>query len=398
MSSPQIVLTKYACNLEGHDLNKYFAFCVDPACKVKNKFVCQECLFSLHLQHKIIKLKNIENDINQELKKFALSQGEKKEMEKRIETQEDNFKESSETLKDRVLQAIETRIKDFTEVLKQKLTENFELFINEDLVPILNFKNISPTTESDFKELSDFLLDYTSKRTNENKDIFASHPPQQIPKQNFKGILEVAKKNLLSIEESVSREMKDEEKKILEFIQNTFLNESKMFGIVAFEWSQLKFGAYEFYYSLENKNKTIKKKTADGTITIAVAKTPLSVGKNYLVEFEVFLQNSGDMDIGFGRIEVGPSCWLRVQGSYSITNMGIFEQGRATQKEIRLYNGCKVTFKIYLSSLTKKKCHIQIAGGQSYECPIEIEEELYIMCGIRRVGNAIVVKEFSLIE
>ena len=48
------------CKIKNHEKNNIIAYCIDSDCEQKNKLLCFECIFTIHNQHKIIKIEEID--------------------------------------------------------------------------------------------------------------------------------------------------------------------------------------------------------------------------------------------------------------------------------------------------------------------------------------------------
>ena len=65
------------CQFPNHQSNKICAFCIDKKCQEKLKFVCFDCIFVNHSQHKIIKINELNKILNSKLIEYNLSKDEK---------------------------------------------------------------------------------------------------------------------------------------------------------------------------------------------------------------------------------------------------------------------------------------------------------------------------------
>ena len=109
------------CKIEKHEKNNIIAFCIDSNCEQKNKFLCIECIFSLHNQHKIIKIEEMNqlfmNKINKHISDNYCQ----------------NIKEKFIELKDKVNSIIDEKGKIFLEYNEQFSKE----VIKKNIVNIL---------------------------------------------------------------------------------------------------------------------------------------------------------------------------------------------------------------------------------------------------------------------
>ena len=132
---------KITCKIDGHNSEEIIAFCVDPFCKIKNKFVCYECLFNEHSKHNIKKIKPILDNLNDIIYKNNLLQC-KNQQEEEIDKIDFFIKSESEILRNYVnslikesFDTISKKIKEkISKIEKQNISSNDWLaFVNNDI-------------------------------------------------------------------------------------------------------------------------------------------------------------------------------------------------------------------------------------------------------------------------
>lgn len=370
------MLHELVCKIEGHSLQKIIGFCIDSNCKENNKLVCLECIFSVHSQHKLIKINELENQINQ-LKEDYDNNKVDKEISYIVDKTTISIDDNLKKLESIFIENLTTKMKDYAFSLKnhlKSLSENNRDQYIEELIHNNNYYYNSN------EELSKYLLkiyNYISvKKNNNQKNDQKDHKTEII-------------ESLSQFESHFSEYMKTQTELVSDFINKQFLTISKksLFDLnVNFEWSNKTYGTYGFFYNLSEDKLTATKKNPDGTITILRAKDPLALGKNYRIEYLVQSEKCGDFDIGFGKDTIGNTCWLRTGGSYALTNMGVYIEGKVANKA-RINDKDKVAMEIKLAKAPYEGT-FYINGKKIIDFNITIDE-IYPMCAIRKTNNSI---------
>ena len=168
-------LNNLNCQLQNHSSAQIIGFCIDKNCKEKNKFICSECIFDVHAQHRLVKIKELSKIIEIKYKNYKLSLEKEKELTNIYRKNEVKQKEQIEDLKKYVFEEIEKKIKNFLEELKKKYDElnniNAKDFTNlkdqEDF-----FKgNAAPIQKPDLTKLSEICFNiYKDNNKDTNKD------------------------------------------------------------------------------------------------------------------------------------------------------------------------------------------------------------------------------------
>ena len=376
MNVDRDILHELICKIEGHSLQKIIGFCIDSNCKESNKLVCIECIFSIHSQHKLLKINELEKQINQ-LKEDYDNNRVDKEVSSIVTKTEISIDENLKKLESIFIENLKTKMKDYAFSIKNQLKSLSENNRDQYIEELIHNKNNYYNSN---EELSQYLLkiyDYISEQKNNNKN--------NEQKDRKTEIIE----SLSQFESQFSAYIKTQTEFVSDFINKKFLNISKqsLFNFsVNFEWSNKTYGTYGFFYNLSPDKLTATKINPDGTITILRAKDALALGKNYRIEYLIQSEKCGDFDIGFGKDIVGNTCWLRTGGSYAITNMGAYIEGQLANKA-KINDKDKVAMEIKLAKVPYEGTFF-INGKKIIDFNITIDE-IYPMCAIRKSHNSI---------
>lgn len=372
-------LSEMMCINEGHETNQLIGLCIDPNCTNLNKLLCIECVFNIHSQHKLIKAKQIEDKVNEEINSSSLSKAKEDEFQTKLKSVEEKIANSIEMLKTDILEIFAIKFHSFL--------LNFQSTISDLTKSNMKFnEKLLLQTKNDYEALSEAISTYYGDIINQSS-IKLSAPSKE------KDLME----ELVKFECNFDKYVKEEKQTICDFFTKKFMTilPSALFSnVLFFEWSETKYGNYGFVYQLTNNKLTATKTLSEGTITIVRAKDQLSFDENYYIEFSIDCKKGGDVDIGFGRDSVGISCWTRTSGAYGITNIGIFENGKLVKKDVKLQDGDIIGFELSLKS--SKTCKLFLNTVFAYEFKIEIDE-IYPMCAIRKIDNSVTVRRFKTI-
>jgi hypothetical protein len=386
------------CGNEGHEGSNLVAFCIDKCCTFPNKFVCLDCIFQFHEQHKIIKLRLIQDKINLSLESQASAAKDEQQLMIRLRDTEETVKMEVEKIKTNILEIFNNKMNNFIAEVNDRIMEYHKSSKNETFdLSILNEKEIRHLNKEEIENLTTYLnTNYVPILTTLTEStISTSIQLEPILNANSKKKSPMAE--LEKFDENFKKYIQDVNKSVCDFLNTKFLVTSSniLFSEnLYFEWSDKTFGNYGMLYSLSNNKLTAQKIQNDGTITILRGKDKLNFNENYYIEFLIDCKKFGDCEVGFGKDTVGPSCWLRSPGAYGITNVGIYENGKVVKKEIRLEDGDIIGFEVYLKDKSGKMCKILKNSKYVHEFKFEIDE-IYPMAAIRKVGNSITVKDFK---
>src|SRR5690606_37154101 len=101
------------CLEEGHSDQTLIASCIDKNCTVLNKFVRVECMFNTHEQHKIIKLKQIQDKMNDSLDDSFHNKG-LETIKLKLKDTEDKIQQELEIIKTNILEIMNNKTNNFT--------------------------------------------------------------------------------------------------------------------------------------------------------------------------------------------------------------------------------------------------------------------------------------------
>jgi hypothetical protein len=390
MDNSKVNLLEMTCLNDGHENSKLVAFCNDPTCTFQNKFVCVECIFQFHEQHKLVNLKVIQDKINTNL--INDYSKDEQSLETKLKETEESILMEVEKIKTTILEIFNNKVNNFISEVTDRIMElqkthkKSEQF---DLHSLINseIKNFPQEEIANLQNYIKFNLISNQTETNEQQDkIKKKSPFSELDKFN----------------DNFKKYVGDVNKTLCDFLNSKFFVTPSIILFsenLYFEWSEKTYGNYGLFYNITNNKLTATKSQSDGTITILRSKEKLNINENYYIEFLVEWKTFGDCEVGFGRDNVGPNCWLRTPGAYGITNVGVYENGKITKKEIRLEDGDVIGMEIYLKSdkSNHRICKFFKNSKFVHECKIEIEE-LFIMIAIRKLGNSITVKDFKTLN
>lgn len=371
------------CKIQGHNDNPITGFCIDEKCNEINKFVCLDCFFDVHSTHKVIRLKELNNIIQNENKDYEQCLEEEKVLKELYNNNLLNQKEKIEQLKQNIINEIEKKVTAFLEELDKEYSRlgspNTKDFANLNEFKKFYVDNSVPNQDRDLNKLSEICSNiYKEVEGNKNKDN----------KNNKKNI-----KNNFNLEKFNKRFDTYLDKQI-SYITN-LLKMPKYFLIseeTKFEWCNEKYYNYGFLYELSNDNKKGTKISTDGTRTILRGKEKLKQNYMYYIKLKIGLKVAGDFDVGIGKELSGNFYWLRERETLCISDKGIWNLGTNTDKSITLKNYDIVDLEICTEegkmSFTGFINDIQV-------CSLTFNlNDIYIMASIQKVSNFIEVLEY----
>jgi hypothetical protein len=385
----KVGLVDMNCGVDGHDGSKLVALCIDQACTNINKFACLDCIFQSHAQHKIIKLKIIQDRINTNIENQA-SNSDENAVNNRLKETEDKIKNEIEKIKTNILEILNNKLNNFVAEIYDKIMEydraNRKEIIN---INLLVKKEIQFLSKDELENLTKYLITFYTENLSDSA-ISSNNSTSLNMEKKKSPIAELEK-----FDDNFNKYIQGVNKIVCEFLNtkllvtpsNILFSES-----LYFEWGDKFYGNYGFLYNLTNGKLTATKIGNDGTITICRAKDKLNLNENYYIEYYIDCKKFGDIEVGFGKDIVGTSCWLRSAFAYGITNVGIYENGKLVKKEIKLQDGDIVGFEIYLKN--NKNCKIILNSKLVHEFKIEIDE-IYPMCAIRKISNSVTMRDFK---
>ena len=169
-----INLPDICCQFPNHQSKKICAFCIDKKCQEKLKFICFDCIFDNHSQHKIIKINELNKILNSKLNEYNLSKDEKLIINKLNLEKKKEISNIINSLKEKIINQINEKFELFKEDIykyffeldeqkenKFEKIQKYEKFLNS---------NATPTKKKEMLELSKICSDiYTEYDGNYNK-------------------------------------------------------------------------------------------------------------------------------------------------------------------------------------------------------------------------------------
>ena len=399
------------CQIESHSTAQIFGFCVDEKCKEKNKFACSECVFDIHAQHKLVKIKDLNKFIQSKFKDYKESVEKDKENFDIIKKNELNHIEKIKQLKNDIINELEKKINSFIEELKNKykglIGNNANNYANLKEYEDFFIGNAAPTQKLDLVKLSEICgniyKDNYNKNDNNNKEVknqtktpsdFSKPGPQNKndnpEKKNLKNQI-----NFENLNKRFENYIKEELSTMNDHIKENFLifpDDIFVISSSQFEWCEKTYSGYEFFYELEKNKMKGTKIMANGTMTILRARELLEDNYKYNIKFKIGLKNGGDFDVGIGTEKVGDSCWLRTKESLSLSNIGVMNLDINMDNSIKLKDNDIVDFEI---STEDNKKYFKASINDKLVCLLDYNlKDVYIMAAMRNNGNSIEVLKY----
>ena len=403
-------LNNLNCQLQNHSSAQIIGFCIDKNCKEKNKFICSECIFDVHAQHRLVKIKELSKIIEIKYKNYKLSLEKEKELTNIYRKNEVKQKEQIEDLKKYLFEEIEKKIKNFLEELKKKYDElnniNAKDFTNLKDYEDFFIGNAAPIQKPDLTKLSEICFNiYTDNNKDTNKDVI-NEKTKETPKSDNDNTIEKpimpsdtkeTKNNFIfeNFNKSFDKFVKEEMSSISIYINENFLNVPDNFfsNHEKLEWCENTYSGYDFFYELTNNKTKGTKFLSNGTMTILRAKDKLENNFRYRIKFKIGLKSGGDFDVGIGTEKCGDSCWLRTKESICISNVGIMNLDINMDNSIKLKNNDIIDLEI---STEENKKYFKGFINDELVCLLDFDlNDIYIMAAMRNNSNFIEVLKYD---
>lgn len=377
----EICFTRMKCSESGHENNDLLAFCTESGCKAPSRFMCVECIFTSHLKHQIMKLKELQEKINEKMITSNFRSKNAKFMAKLKET-EDKINSEIEIIRTNVLEIINTKASTFLSEINDRIFNSYKELSSNFNLEVFKSREIKDLGPGEYASLINFL----------NYNFIKS---EEIENSNEKRDLI---DELSKIEKNISTFMTDVNKQICFLLNSKLTFNTQLFlpNALKFEWCEKVYTTYSFYYTLSENNMTALKSSNSGTITILRSKEKAKIGGNYSIEYIIDCKKGGDFEVGIGSDSVGSACWIRTPGAYGLNNVGFYENGKVTKKDYKIEDGDLIGFHILLRDPNNRKGICFKNGKQIHEFIIEIDD-VYFLAAIRTVGNSVSVKECKII-
>ena len=257
--------------------------------------------------------------------------------------------------------------------------------------------NAAPLQKPDLNKLSEicFNLYKDTNNSNNEKQISKSKDDNQLEKPSLQN-----KTNFnLSFEyfnKIFDNFIKEEKVSASKYINTKFLNipENYFCNKPKFEWCEVTYYGYDFFYELTNNKAKGTKILSNGTMTILRAKEILENNFIYKIKFKIGLIRGGDFDLGIGTNKCGDSCWLRNKESICISNIGIMNLDINMDNSIQLKNNDIIDLEI---STRENQKYFKCFVNDTLVCLLDFElNDVYIMAAMRNNSNFIEVLKYDV--
>ena len=176
--------------------------------------------------------------------------------------------------------------------------------------------------------------------------------------------------------------------KFLNIPDNYFSNKPK------FEWCEVTYSGYDFFYELTNNKTKGTKILSNGTMTVLRAKEKLENNFIYKIKFKIGLKNGGDYDLGIGTEKCGESCWLRNKESICISNVGILNLDMNMDNSFKLKDNDIIDLEI---STKEKQKYFKCLVNDNLVCLLDFDlNDVYIMAAMRKNSNYIELLKYDV--
>lgn len=380
-------LPNLICHIPDHGKSKIVGFCIDDLCNEENKFVCVNCFFDPHSQHKIIKIDKLDKLLISKLTEYRKHKEEIKISKKIYIDKEKEISNKIDTLKNNINKIIDEKISIFKEDLFKKFenmnknTTNFENIKNFENFII---SNQEPANQNKLTELStiysEIYLEYCNeidKKNEEEKEITINEIEEKTNKE-LNNILTNFNKQFENYSTNQLQEISNFLNKNFLTIPNNFMTPLKVF-----EWCKKTYQGYDFLYEISEKK--ITKNKLQGTMTVARCSNCFEKNYKYIIECKIGFKYGGDLDIGVGNDKAGETCWLRSRNSCGLSTSGIYNKDQIFCNKKCLKDEDKVKMEIIFGD---KKKNFKGFINDEEVCNFELDiENVYLMVAIRNQGN-----------
>ena len=378
----EICFTKMKCSESGHENNDLIGFCIESTCKASNRFFCLDCIFGVHAKHQMMKLKDLQEKINEKMLTSNFRAKNAKFMNKLKETEE-KINSEIEIIRTNILEIINIKASTFLSEINDRIFNSYKELSSNFNLETFKTRDVKDLGSGEYASLINFI-NYNFIKT-EEVDNSNTEKRDLIEELN-------------KIEKNISTFMTDVNKQICSILNNKLTFNTQLFlpNALKFEWCEKVYTTYSFYYTLSDNNMSSLKSSNSGTITILRSKEKAKIGGNYYIEYVVDCKKGGDYEVGIGSDAVGSACWIRTPGAYGINNVGFYENGKVTRKDYKVEDGDVIGFQILLRDATNRKGICFKNGKQIHEFTIEIDD-VYFLAAIRTVGNSVTVRDCKVI-
>ena len=377
----EINFTKMKCTEPGHENNDLLGFCTEKNCKAASRFLCLDCIFGCHQKHQIMKLKDLQEKINEKMLTSNFRSKIQKFMTKLKET-EDRINSEIEVIRTNILEIINNKANNFLSEINDRIFSSYKELSSNFNLEIFKTREIKDLSQGEYNS----LINFVNYNFIKNEEVESNTEKRDLIEE------------LNKIEKNISVFMCDINKQICMILNNKLTFNTQLFlpNAIKFEWCEKVYTTYSFYYTLSDNNMTALKSSNSGTITILRSREKAKLGGNYYIEYAIDCKKGGDYEVGIGSDAVGSACWIRTPGAYGLNNVGFYENGKVVRKDYKIEDGDIIGFQILLRDTNNRRGICIKNGKQIHEFYIEIED-VYFLSAIRTVGNSVSVRECKII-
>lgn len=451
---------KISCKIEGHNSEEIIAFCIDPFCRNKNKFVCYECLFNEHSKHNIKKIKPIFKNLEDLIIKDNLLDS-KNQQEEEFDKIKILINSESEKLENHINNLIKESFDSIYKNIKEKISKIEKQNISyNDWLAFINNDNDKLTIETKEK-VSTYINENIESDMIGNGKIYNNYSIKEkyldafnIFSKNFKRYCEFLKetftenlkKNKIHIdinkdeykeEDEINNNNKNknllmQHPKIIEtyiiennesesdgsFISNinSVNSPNKPSGLVElknfldenfyFQWIEKTYSNLPFVYAFQKNKTSLLKINEDTNLYLCRSANKFSYEEHIRIEFFCNFTKGGKMEIGIGKDESGNQNTLKCNDNICITTDGIYKGSKLINHSY-IENNDLITFDIFVKNsglsnipnLIDSNYLLRITKNNIQSIELDInKEDYYLFGGFNKFGNSIQVKEFKMIS
>ena len=397
----ELSLNSLNCQIQTHSNAEIIGFCIDENCKESNKFACSECIFDIHSMHKLVKIKELNNLIQDKYKDYKKSLEKNRKIIEEYKANELAQIEKVEQLKNNIIKEIENKANKFIDEIKNKYKDLINS-VDNDFSYLKEYEeffvgNAAPIQKPDHSKLSEICrniyknpkIKKISNETPQNESTALQKPiiygDEKKENNNFK---------LETFNKKFELFMEKEKNSTIQYLNDDFLKIPQNFfnTYEDFEWCEQTYSGYEFFYELNNNKTKATKTLSNGTMTILRAKNMMKDNHKYKIKFKIGYKNGGDFDIGIGTDKSGDSCWLRTKESICISNTGVIVMDLNMDNSITIKDNDIISLEIG----TQEKKYFWGYINDKLICNLVFDiNNIYIMAAIRNNYNFIEVIQYE---
>jgi hypothetical protein len=429
---------KIFCKVKEHEKEEIIAYCIDSCCKTINKFVCIQCLCENHSQHKIRRINNILELLNEYIHNNKIL--EKNETTKnQLKNIKDNIKIESDLLKEYINKCIDESFENIFNNAKDRINNLYDdnisnyidwdnFFNNNNLTNLNNYEKISNYINKNVIDSNNFdnIINkdspYLTKEKNNNNntwDIFI---------KNFKKYCEILKDNLseniktyqiyndndkdIRSAKTYKIDYSDSDDSFDSFNDKSYDNiQSKLSKCMSikyfleenfyFQWLEKTYNNNNFMYAFQKRKLNLIKINDDNIMSLCRSANKFNSDEQIRIEFYCDLNKGGLMEIGIGKDNTGYENTLCSNDNICITTEGIYK-GKNLINFSRILDKDIIIFYLFIrvsdkdSSIQQNNYLIKILKNDKIIIELNIDkDDYYIFAGFQKIGNSVQVKDFK---